>query len=73
MGDVTNELLLENLKALRKEVSEIKPLRHEVRDGFASVRQYLSAIQSDYQLLERRISTLEDDVDRIKVRLEIVD
>lgn len=50
MGDVTNELLLENLKALRKEVSEIKPLRHEVRDGFASVHQYLSAIQSDYQL-----------------------
>jgi hypothetical protein len=63
MGDVTNELLLENLKALRKEVSEIKLLRHEVRDGFVSVRQYLSAIQSDYQLLERRISTLEDDLD----------
>ncbi|MCB1563278.1 MAG: hypothetical protein R3D66_02520 [Alphaproteobacteria bacterium] len=73
MPDVTNELIYEVLKKLQGDIGGLKMMRSEMRDGFASVRQYLTAIQSDYQLLERRMSSIEADVDRVMRRLEISD
>jgi len=44
MSNVSSEMLLEHLKALRKEVSEVKQLRSEVRDGFASMREHMRSL-----------------------------
>ena len=71
MSEITNELMYEVLKKIQTDTNDLKKMRSEMRDGFASVRQYLTAIQSDYQLLERRMSDMESDVDRVMRRLEI--
>lgn len=39
MADVTNELIYEVLKKLQEDISQLKGLKSEVRDGFASMRQ----------------------------------
>ncbi|HOO82191.1 MAG TPA: hypothetical protein PK513_06790 [Alphaproteobacteria bacterium] len=40
MAQITNELLYEVLKKLQSDIAELKPMRHEMRDGFATMKSY---------------------------------
>lgn len=67
--DVEN-IVLEILKDLQRrsgeQTREIRFLRDDMREGFASVRAALQAQQHDINLLERRMERVEDDVRLIK-------
>lgn len=73
MTSVSSELILEHLKRIHIEVSELKSLRSEMREGFASMRQHIHAVISDIAILERRTTAIEEDVSLIKRRLDIVE
>lgn len=68
-----DEIVLEHLRAIRADLEDLKKLRGEMREGFASVRAHQAATHGDQALLERRVVSLESDMDRIKRRLELVD
>lgn len=51
---VTNELMFEHLRRIQSNIGELKQMRVELREGFASVRQHFLAQQGDISLVERR-------------------
>jgi septal ring factor EnvC (AmiA/AmiB activator) len=69
--NVTNELIYEHLRRIQSDLSELKSLRSEMREGFASIRQHLAAQHNDHTLLEYRLIALESEMDRIKRRLDL--
>ena len=73
MSEVTNELMYEVLKEVRKDVSDLKQMRGEMREGFASIKGYMASFLKDQSILENRIAELEEEMDRVKRRLELSD
>jgi hypothetical protein len=69
--NVSSELVFEHLRRIQGDIAELKLLRGEVRDGFASIRQHLAASHNDSTLLEYRLLALESEMDRIKRRLDL--
>lgn len=67
------EIILDHLRKIRADLDDVKKLRGEMREGFASVRAHQAATHGDQALLERRVVTLESDMDRIKRRLDLSD
>lgn len=69
--------MLDILKDLQRRsgehTREIRFLRDDMREGFASVRAALQAQQHDINLLERRMERVEDDVRLIKRATEFAD
>jgi phage shock protein A len=67
------EIVLEHLRAIRGDLSDLK---HEVRDVKASVnslRQEVNSLRGDLLRQERAIAAVEVDVSRINTRLGLVD
>jgi hypothetical protein len=60
------EIILDHLRALRADMDDVKKLRGEMREGFASVRAHQAATHGDQALLERRVVTLEADMEKPK-------
>lgn len=73
MAKVTQDLIYEILKKVQPDISDLKQMRHEMRDGFASLRQRNLSVDGDILSIERRITANEEDIERIKRRLEILD
>ncbi len=69
--NVTNELMFEHLRRIQADIAELKGLRSEIREGFASIRQHLAAQHNDHTLLEYRLLALESEMERIKSRLDL--
>lgn len=69
--NVTNALLIEHLRRIQADIAELKGLRGEIREGFASIRQHLAAQHNDHTLLEYRLLALEGEMERIKRRLDL--
>lgn len=69
--NVTNELIVEHLRRIQSDISDIKQMRSEMRDGFASIRQHFAALNNDHTLLEYRLLALESEMERVKRRLDI--
>ena len=44
---VTNELIFEHLRRMQGDISELKQMRVEMREGFASMRSHFFAQQGD--------------------------
>jgi hypothetical protein len=55
MSEVNYELIRDILRSIQGDVSELKKMRHEMREGFASVRSHLVAMKTDHGMLERRL------------------
>lgn len=70
-GNVSNELIIEHLRRIQADIAELKQMRMEMRDGFASLRQHLAAQHNDHTLLEYRLIALESEAERIKRRLDL--
>jgi hypothetical protein len=71
--NVSNELIFEHLRRIQADIGEIKQIRGEMREGFASIRQHLAAQHNDNILLEYRLLALESEMDRVKRRLDLKD
>lgn len=52
LDNVSNELLLEHLRRIQADIAELKQVRPEIRDGFASVRQHLATHHNAHTLLQ---------------------
>lgn len=70
---VTNELMFEHLRRIQADIGDLKLMRTELREGFASMRSHFMAQQGDLSLFERRILHLEESISRINQRLDISD
>ena len=68
------ELMHELLKALHasheRMEDDIKQMRREMREGFASIKSHVSGVVGDVSSHERRILNLEDEVMRLKSQVE---
>lgn len=74
MTDAPDNLTLEILKDVQKRLvdmgRELKYLRDDTREGFASVRAAIQSQQHDIILMERRMERVEEDVRLIKKATE---
>lgn len=69
--NVTNELILEHLKALRDEAVIARQERHEIRDQIAVIKGHVSTlVQSDLSRDSHHAGLLSR-IERIERRLEL--
>lgn len=54
------------LKKIQADVAELKQIRQEMREGFASVKSHMTGLVGDVFSHERRILNLEDELLRLK-------
>ena len=67
------EIILNHLRALRSDVSDLKSLRGEMREGFASLRAPSGGVARRQAHLERRLAALNLAMSRVETRLQISD
>ena len=79
-GTVTNELLLEHMKAMRAELATLTRQGRELRDRLTEVHAAVVALRRDQATdaevaaaLAVRVDRISDRVDIIEKRLELVD
>jgi len=71
--NVTNELLLEHLKALREEAKNARQERREIREQLLTLKGHVATlVQSDLHRDSHHANVL-DRIERIERRLEISD
>ena len=68
--DVDQTLVLEILKKIQTDISELKDMRNEMREGFASIKSHITGLIGDVFSHERRILNIEDEIMRIRNSLE---
>ncbi|MEW8072604.1 MAG: hypothetical protein AB2826_19480 [Candidatus Thiodiazotropha sp.] len=73
MTRITNELIYEVLKNVQADISELKSVVVELKEGQIGLRGQLHAIQGDALRQERTVAVLQLDIDRIKNRLDLAD
>jgi predicted nuclease with TOPRIM domain len=66
MPDDPDNLILNLLRAIRGDISQIK-------GDIIEIKERLGFLEGSYASLSRRVDRLGGDVERIKVRLDIVD
>jgi hypothetical protein len=71
--EVTNELMYKILKQVQSDVAELKQMRQEMREGFASIKSHMSGMIGDVFSHERRILNLEDDMLKLQRKVELPD
>lgn len=69
----TNDLMLEILKTLQADSKATRGDIRDMRDSMISMREEMHGLRGDLLRQERAIASLENDIDRIKVRLDLVD
>lgn len=70
MADVDDTFLREALKRIQSDLSELKEMRHEMREGFASLKAHNAGLIGEVFSHERRILNLKDDLLRLKSELD---
>ncbi|MES9948983.1 MAG: hypothetical protein ABW118_08495 [Candidatus Thiodiazotropha sp.] len=73
MTRITNELIYEVLKNVQADISELKSVVVELKEGQIGLRGQLHAIQGDALRQERTVAGVQLDIDRIKSRLDLTD
>lgn len=71
MAEATNELILEILKSLQQDNVAIKRGIADIKQNIISARDDIHSLRTDILRQEKALATLEVDVERIKVRLDI--
>jgi hypothetical protein len=61
-----HELIFDHLRAIRADLADVKL---DIRD----LKQSMLALRTDMLRQERAIASVENDIDRIKVRLDLSD
>lgn len=71
MADVTNELILEHLKCLHADLSDVKRQNGQIRDEIGFLRHDINGIKSELAHFHGRFATVEDRIDRVYTRLDL--
>jgi chromosome segregation ATPase len=69
--NVTNELILEHLKAIRAEIGTLQSDMSDVKASLTSLRQHLSGFMSTDAAHEGALASVQSRLNRIERRLEI--
>lgn len=72
-SNVTNELILEHLKAIRSELGNLTSDMADVKTSLTSLRQHLAGFMSTDAAHEGSIAAIQARLHRIEQRLEISD
>ena len=62
--------MFEMLKQIQTDLSELKEMRHEMREGFASIKSHITGLVGDVFSHERRILNIEDELLRLKSKID---
>ena len=73
MADEPNSLVLEHLKRIQADISDLKASVGELREGQLSLRDDVHAIRGDLLRHERILASLDSRLCRVETRLELVD
>ena len=73
MVDDPHEIVLDHLRAIRSKQDEHSKQLAEMKEGQLHIRDDLHAIRGDIRRLDHGLASVEQDVERIKVRLDMVD
>jgi hypothetical protein len=73
MAEITNELMYEQLKAIRADLAEAKTERREIRDELRVLKGHVAALVQSDLLRESSLASLTVRVERIERRLELTD
>lgn len=71
MSDVTNELILELLKRLHTDVSDIKRQNSQIREEIGFLRHDITGIKAELAHFHGRFATVEERIDRVYTRLDL--
>ena len=73
MAEITNELIYEVLKIVQRDGAAVRTDVIDLKHQMTSVRSHLLAIEQDVGNIYSRLSHLDDRVERVNVRLGLVD
>jgi hypothetical protein len=73
MSEASNDLIYDVLKAVQRDLSYVRTDVSDLKQQMNSVRGHLLAIQQDVGNIYIRLWHLEDRVERVEVRLVLVD
>ena len=73
MADEPTNLVLEHLKHIQADISDLKTSVVEVREGLLSLRDDVHAIRGDLLRHEHILTSLDSRLRRVETRLELVD
>lgn len=73
MTDETQNLVLEILKRIQADLSEMKDDMRDFKDGQIRVRNEINDLRGDILRLERSNAGIEARISRIERRLDLVD
>ena len=73
MADASNELMLEILKKIQSDISDVKKGQFDLKEAILGTRDDIHGVRGDIRRQERAIASLEHDMERIKIRLDLVD
>ena len=71
MADNTADAILPILKRMQADIAELKQMRQEMREGFASVKSHMTGMVGDVFSHERRILNLEDEMLKLRRKVEL--
>lgn len=73
MADNISDAIMPILKKIQGDIAELKEMRQEMREGFASIKSHMTGVVGDVFSHERRILNLEDDVLKLRRKVELSD
>jgi hypothetical protein len=73
MADKTTDAIMPILKKIQGDIADLKEMRQEMREGFASIKSHMTGVVGDVFSHERRILNLEDDVLKLQRKVELPD
>ncbi|MEO1198765.1 MAG: hypothetical protein AAFX39_05965 [Pseudomonadota bacterium] len=69
----TDNIILEHLRAIRSKLDRLEDVQKELLEQFVNFRVREHTFNADDLVRDQKIMRLEDDVERIKRRLDLVD
>lgn len=73
MTENIENLILDHLRAIRTDIATLKDGQKELKAEILSVKKYLHNVQGDALRREQTIASIQVDIDRIKMRLDLSD
>ena len=73
MTDEPRNLILEHLRALRLDMTELKASNRDIRSRLVTIENYLAALHGDTARSSSMIDELQRRIERIETRVGLVD
>ena len=73
MVDDPYEIILEHLRSIRADITDLKNDTRALKQGKIAIRDEIHNLRGDFLRQERAISALETDMDRVNRRLDLSD